>query len=343
MLAILLLAYMTIQGVSVVKASPTLPKIFVAPKINNVAPPNSFTIDINVSDISATESLYGWEFEMHFNTSFLDAIDVDQGPFLKSVSSTFFTSQIDNPAGTVNALCMINFPYPEQGAVGNGNLCNITFQVGANGATLLRFVDTELDTIVGMSVVPIDHEPLHGWFEYPPKNHDVIATSNVPETDEAYYTWTIDVNVTVENQGEVTENINITAYYNASSWEEIGTISITLASSAQMTVTFSFNLGGAGRGDKDYIVMVVVVLIYEGVCTTAPDSNVDNNVREEGQVRVPLWGDVDDNGVVNILDLKKVKLAYSKLIEEPMADIDGNGKIDILDVKKEKLIYSGLI
>ena len=89
--------------------------------------------------------------------------------------------------------------------------------------------------------------------------------------------------------------------------------------------------------------MVVVVLIYEGVCTTAPDSNPANNEREEGQVRVPLWGDVDDNGKVDILDVKKVKLAYSKLIVLPLADIDGNGKIDILDVKKEKLIYSGLI
>jgi len=55
------------------------------------------------------------------------------------------------------------------------------------------------------------------------------------------------------------------------------------------------------------------------------------------------WGDVDGNGRIDILDVKKVKLAYSGIIVEPFADLDDNGVIDILDVKKIKLIYSGLL
>jgi len=53
--------------------------------------------------------------------------------------------------------------------------------------------------------------------------------------------------------------------------------------------------------------------------------------------------DVNGDGVVNILDVKLVKLAYSGLINESMADLDGNGKIDILDVKLVKLAYSGFL
>jgi len=54
-------------------------------------------------------------------------------------------------------------------------------------------------------------------------------------------------------------------------------------------------------------------------------------------------GDVNRDGEVNILDVKKVKLAYSGLIEEPRADLDDNGVVNILDVKKVKLIYSGIL
>ena len=55
------------------------------------------------------------------------------------------------------------------------------------------------------------------------------------------------------------------------------------------------------------------------------------------------WGDVDGSGVVNILDVKKVKLTYSAIITDPFADTDYNGVVNILDVKKVKLIYSAII
>ena len=56
-----------------------------------------------------------------------------------------------------------------------------------------------------------------------------------------------------------------------------------------------------------------------------------------------LLGDVNNDGVVDVLDVKKVKLAASGLIEEPNADLDGNGVVDIYDVKRVKLAYSGLL
>jgi len=58
---------------------------------------------------------------------------------------------------------------------------------------------------------------------------------------------------------------------------------------------------------------------------------------------------VNGDGIVNILDLKLVKLAYSgfkppELIIPPLnADLDDNGVINILDLKLEKLIYSGIL
>jgi len=60
-------------------------------------------------------------------------------------------------------------------------------------------------------------------------------------------------------------------------------------------------------------------------------------------VEVVLYGDVNGDGKVDIGDVKKVKLAYSGVIEEPRADLNGDGVVDIGDVKKIKLIYSGII
>jgi len=73
------------------------------------------------------------------------------------------------------------------------------------------------------------------------------------------------------------------------------------------------------------------------------DTNLGNNEKVDGQLKIRFWGDVNSDDVINILDLKLVKLAYSALIDEPFADLDGNCVVNILDVKLMKLIYSGLL
>lgn len=70
-------------------------------------------------------------------------------------------------------------------------------------------------------------------------------------------------------------------------------------------------------------------------------SNFSFDIVITGSQRLP--GDVNGDGECNILDLKRVKLTYSGLIDDPNADVDNNGEVNILDVKKMKLIYSGIL
>jgi len=65
---------------------------------------------------------------------------------------------------------------------------------------------------------------------------------------------------------------------------------------------------------------------------------------------VAIFGDVDGNGVLNILDVKKSKLAYSNIILPPdpvwyrvAALAPPDDVVNILDVKKVKMAYSGIL
>jgi len=167
-----------------------------------------------------------------------------------------------------------------------------------------------------------------------------VAVINVTLSDSAaYWTWTIQVNVTVKNNGTEPASFNVTAYFsNSSPWYEIGTQTVTnLTAGENITLTFNWILAGLPES-KNFTVKANATLL-DGV-----DTNPSDNEKIDGQLELRLWGDVNGDGVINILDLKLVKLAYSGLIDEPMADLDGDGPlITILDVKIMKLIYSGLL
>jgi len=170
---------------------------------------------------------------------------------------------------------------------------------------------------------------------------DVAVTKVLPnkhghEKHYAYQTWTINVSVTVLNNGTTLANFTVTAYHNESAtFYQIGNQTVTnLAPNSNTTVTFTWNLSGVSH--FNHTVKANVTLI--GVA----DANPANN-EAYSWLKVNHWGDVNGDGAINILDLKLVKLAYSGLIENQMADLDGNGVINILDVKLMKLIYSGLL
>lgn len=57
----------------------------------------------------------------------------------------------------------------------------------------------------------------------------------------------------------------------------------------------------------------------------------------------PVFGDVNEDGQCNIIDVQLVKLAICGLIEEPRADLNRDGNINVLDLKLVKLAYMGYI
>jgi hypothetical protein len=119
----------------------------------------TFTVDVRIADVT---DLYGWQFNITFNSGVLGVESVAEGSFLASVNETMgLQRSIDNNAGYVLASSSFKPPYESipDGASGSGQLASVTFSVKASGGSDLRFDEerTYLRTFISPpgSVQPI--------------------------------------------------------------------------------------------------------------------------------------------------------------------------------------------
>jgi hypothetical protein len=156
--------------------------------------------------------------------------------------------------------------------------------------------------------------------------------------DEAYKTWTVDVDVTVHNNGTTTINVTVSVYYfNATFTQQIGASqTITnLPPSNNVTLTFSLDISGLPVG-------ITYTLKANATGTGGASDEFVN-----GQMTRRRWGDVTGDGFVKLDDVGKLDLIYSLIIKPPywplMPDITGDCYVRLDDVGKMDLIYSGIL
>ncbi len=107
---------------------------------------DTFTLDINAEDI---HDLAGWQFDVSFDPAALEAVEVNEGDFLKSEGgATFFQEgTIDNTTGKITGLNATRFN--EDGATGTGTLLSVTFLAKAEGETQLTLNNFQLGSTAG--------------------------------------------------------------------------------------------------------------------------------------------------------------------------------------------------
>jgi hypothetical protein len=160
---------------------------------------------------------------------------------------------------------------------------------------------------------------------------DIAATAISPSRTSVpieYLPGGINVSVTVKNNGQATETFNVTMYYgvsNVSGQNTVATQTTALASGGSQTLTFTWNTSTLGYANYTLLAHVNP-LPY------------DTNTADKNQtviVTVTIPGDVNGDGVVNILDA--IQLANAFLARpgdpnwNPNADINGDNDINILD------------
>jgi len=155
---------------------------------------------------------------------------------------------------------------------------------------------------------------------------DVAVTGLAPSKTVVGQGYSIRINVTAENQGEITETFNATVYANTTIIE---TKTVTLTSGNSATITFSWNTTYFAKGN--YTMSAYAWPVQDEV-------DITDNELIAGVVFVGIPGDLDANGVVDIFDLVRIALRFGETLPQPVPwpyppeDINSDGLLDIFDI-----------
>ncbi len=110
---------------------------------------DTFALNFKAEDVI---DLAGWQFDIAFDPAALEAVEVNEGDFLKTDGgTTFFQSgTIDNTTGKITGLNATRFN--EEGSTGTGTLLSVTFLAKAEGETQLTLNNFQLGSTTGESI-----------------------------------------------------------------------------------------------------------------------------------------------------------------------------------------------
>jgi len=115
----------------------------------------TFILDISAQKII---DLAGWQFDIAFDPDRLEAIEVNEGDFLKNSGGTTFFQKgtIDNATGNITKLSSARLN--EDGVTGTGTLLSVTFTAKAGGETQIMLENFQFGSITGEIINAGPHE-----------------------------------------------------------------------------------------------------------------------------------------------------------------------------------------
>ena len=163
---------------------------------------------------------------------------------------------------------------------------------------------------------------LHALFKQLSSGHDV-AIKGITSKTVVGQGHALLIQVTAINVGSYTENFNITAY---ASTTIIETQEVSLLSGQFETITFEWNTSGFSLGN--YTIKAVAEAVDNETVMT------DNVIYEI--IHVSILGDINADGIVNILDVAIAARAFGSKLGDPSwnsnSDMNDDGQINILDI-----------
>jgi hypothetical protein len=209
----------------------------------------NFTIDVIVSGVA---DLFGWEFQLGWNSTLVDATSSSEGPFLKAGGSTFFTYTVNATAGSMIVDCTLTGIIP--GVSGSGTLGTITFYAKSIGQCPLDLhdvilIDSHEQSITSQSV---------GGYVYvaSPQVHNIAVAKVIASPTAVLPGAIVNIDVTSQNEGSFAEVFNVTVHANS---QVIGVQSVSLGAGSLTTTAFTWDTAGFGKGDYTILASASVV------------------------------------------------------------------------------------
>jgi hypothetical protein len=281
-------------------------------------PQTNFTITIAVDDV---ENLYGYEFKLRYDGTVLTCFGIIiHAPLDETHYTTNFS--VNNTAGEVWVRTQFYSPAVPITTYTNVSLITLFFRVRKVGVSELHLFDTYITDFNGE---PIAHEVTHGYFAT--LIVDIAITDVVAYPSKVYQRWIVLINITVSNNGNLTETFNVKAYYDNNL---IGTSVVTnLAPQETRTLTVAWNTTDVTPYYAyNYTIKAEVPpLLYE--------LNTSDNILVDGKVIVKLMGDVNGDGIVELMDFSIVTDAYGSYPGHPRwnpdCDFNQDGIVEMMD------------
>jgi len=303
--------------------------IFVNPPKRTLILGESFAVNINIFNVT---NVAGWQVNITFDPTILSvqSIFLPAGHIFEGLNPITPGELINNTIGYVVWVCAIgpNSPYPTFN--GSGTLCRIEFATVGLGTSPIH-VDTQglLRTkIVDREARRIPFTPKDGAAEVLESAiaPDIAVIEVTPSTTQTYAGRIVNITVVVKNEGNTTQDFNVTAYYDSS---PIARLPVTdLDPGANTTLTFNWNTTGLTLYHNYTISAYAWPVLGE----------IDNadNILLDGIVKIKMLGDINCDSVVDIDDVLLIIAAFASYPTRPswnpQADLDGDNLVDIVDV-----------
>jgi uncharacterized repeat protein (TIGR01451 family) len=165
-----------------------------------------------------------------------------------------------------------------------------------------------------------------------PAPETTVVVTNISMPPWVYQGWIVDINVTVKNNGNFSEPVWVTLYYNMTADELIDAYPIELAPGQSYTLTFGWNGLGYGWNTSS-----VPTCYGQGYTITAVATiPTGSNMLSQGNMVVRIMGDVNGDGLVNMKDIALVARAFGSTPTSPnwnfAADLNRDGLVNMKDM-----------
>jgi len=251
--------------------------VYIDPELTVANVGATFSVNISVAYVT---DLCSWQVYIYFKNEILEAIEYAEGPFLKSHGSTMFDGSFDNnytaTHGELWMYCLRG--WTGYGVDGSGTLATVTFKAKLGGTSPLNLANT----ILGNSTAQrISHTTTDGNVQVLVTGiHDIAITNVNPLKTIVGQGYSMHINVTVENQGNLTETFNVTTY---ATTPVIQIQTATLESGAFTTLTFTWNTTGFVKGN--YTISAYAIPV-------TGETDIINNNCTDGSVLITKVGDL---------------------------------------------------
>jgi len=303
--------------------------LYIDPQLTITQIGETFSINISIAQVT---NLAAWEIKLYYLNTILNGTKATEGSFLKTAGPTFFwvvsfTDNYNATHGRIHITCTLTGTGP--GATGSGTLTTITFKAKNGGNTPLTLTDTKLlDNQDPPQQIP--HTITNGNVQVK-GIHDIAVFNVKPLKTIVGQGYTMNINVTVANQGDQTETFNLTLYANTTTIE---TKTITIANRTSKTITLTWNTAGFAKGNY-------TIRAYAWPVQGETDMS-DNTCGASMSVHVGVAGDVSGetlgvyDGICNMRDVTYLIMLFQTEPNSPNwnpnADINNDGIVNMRDI-----------